>query len=424
MKSMKKLVLVGLVLLASVMVLVGCKMEADVKVPPKLKSIIATTDTPMIYKKGDNVGSVLVLAYYDNGKSQQVMGEIISESNFTETAGVKEITVKYSEGVVEKSLTLKVGVIGEATYKFTETPQKLSNYSSSSAPTTGTWTYVKFGDWPQTRKSDDVMVNTEIDLTRGGLDFSVGTDGNYYVKRDSDYYKVEPIEWRVLTDNYNGTSLLLAEKILICGIYYSGYDVKRTIEGVEIFPNNYEHSQIRAFLNGLSYEYKASDSKEQKEMDEYKDAGFLQTAFTERAQSLIAGTVVDNSAASTTDAEQDLSEATDYACDNTEDKIFLLSEQEATTEEYGFAVSDEYVGDSKGTTTSTRIRVTTDYAKTTGTDHFGRAGFGCSWWLRSPFCADENRACGIYIDGDAWYSSIDVDYDTGGVVPALSISLQ
>ena len=38
MKSMKKLVLVGLVLLASVMVLVGCKMEPEVP-PAKLDSI-------------------------------------------------------------------------------------------------------------------------------------------------------------------------------------------------------------------------------------------------------------------------------------------------------------------------------------------------------------------------------------------------
>ena len=406
----------------------------------KLTGISITPPTRTVYSEGEKFDSngMVVTAEYDDGEKRTVEGEIISESNFTETAGVKEITVKYSEGVVEKSLTLKVGVIGEATYKFTETPQKLSNYSSSSAPTTGTWTYVNFGDWPQTRKSDDVMVYTEITLTRGGLDFFVGTDGNYYVQAGNDYYKVEPIVWRVLTEDYKvpgengelqstGRALLLAEKILICGIYYSGYDVKRTIGGVEIFPNNYEHSQIRAFLNGLSYEYKESYSTDQITKDEYKDAGFLQTAFTEGAQSLIAGAVVDNSAASTSDAEQDLSEATDYACDNTEDKIFLLSKQEATTEEYGFAVSDEYVGDSKGTTTSTRIRVTTDYAKTTGTDH-GRAGFGSgfgsSWWLRSPFFVDESRACGIYIDGDAWYSSIDVDYDTGGVVPALSISLQ
>ncbi|MEE0133151.1 MAG: DUF6273 domain-containing protein [Treponema sp.] len=411
---MKKLVLAGLVLLASVMVLVGCKMEVEPEVPPKLESIIATSDTPIIYKKGDNVDSVLVLAYYDNGKSQQVLGEIISESNFTETAGVKEITVKYSEGGVEKSLTLKVGVIGEATYKFTETPQKLSNYSSSSAPTTGSWTYVEFGDWPQTRKSDDVMVNTEIDLTRGGLDFSVGTDGNYYVKRDSDYYKVEPIVWRVLTEDYkvpgeNGEpqstekALLLAENILTGGIKWA--DSK----------NNYKESNIRKWLNGNSGSEGVSDYN--------GDAGFLQTAFTETAGNLIAPTIVDNSAPSTSDAAGNLSQATDYACANTKDKIFLLSEQEATKLDYGFAEYNVYVGDHNKTETSTRIRVTTDYAKATGAYQSSVAGYGGWWWLRSPYYDNEYYARYIRYDGNACYYDYVSNADKG-VVPALSISLQ
>ena len=409
---MKKLMLVGLVLLASVIVLAGCQMEAEPERPPKLESIIATSDTPIIYKKGDNVDSVLVLAYYDNGKSQQVLGEIISESNFTETAGVTEITVKYSEGGVEKSLTLKVGVIGEATYKFTETPQKLSNYSSSSAPTTGSWTYVKFGDWPQTRKSDDVMVNTEIDLTRGGLDFSVGTDGNYYVKRDSDYYKVEPIEWRVLTENYNstGNALLLAEKILAS--YISYYPVKnstRTHEGKTIYPNNYEHSQIRAYLNGLGYLYKADDSSNQIEKTEYKNNGFLQSAFT--ATDAIQTTKVDNSADSALylyDSEANSEErkllAQDYASNTTNDKIFLLSRKEMSNSDYGF-------GDIQ-TSISARIRVKTDY---TANVYNGR------WLQRSP---SPVRPHYIYYndeDGEsAWNLDCNIEYF--GIVPALCVS--
>ena len=348
MKSMKKLVLVGLVLLTSVMILVGCQMEAEVKVP-------------------------------------------------------------------------KV-------YEFTTEPQILTNYESPNG-TGDEYIYVAFGDWPQTIKASDVTVDESKSKQMGMFTYYLGSDGNYYVKHMSKYYKVEPIVWRVLNSKdkeYDEleSPLLLAENILIGGIpYYSVYNVKRTIGGVEIFTNNYEHSQIRAFLNGLSYEYKESDSAEQIKKDEYKDAGFLQTAFIPDVHNLIANTIVDNSARSTTDAEQKLPQATKYACGYTKDKIFLLSEQEATTEGYGFAKYNEYVGDSKGTTISTRIRVTTDYAKATGADQDGTTGSGGLWRLRSPFYYDECSA--LYIDDDGKdFSRNLVTTAEVGVVPALSISLQ
>ena len=191
--------------------------------------------------------------------------------------------------------------------------------------------------------------------------------------------------------------MLLAENILTSGIpYYSVCNVKRTIERVEISPNNYEHSQIRAFLNGLSYEYKESDSAEQTQKDEYKGIGFLQTAFTPGDQGLIENTTVDKSTASTTD------------------KIFLLSKQEATMSDYGFA---EYNASGED---NTRIRVTTDYAKATGAYQSATVG---QWWLRSPHYIDENFA--LYIDNNGYANySRKVNLMEFGVVPALSISLQ
>ena len=335
---MKKLVLVGLVLLASVMVLVGCQMEA---------------------------GAAKV---------------------YTFPAAVKVLT----------------------------------DYESPNN-TDDTWTYVAFGEWPQSEADISGVDLEEVEGGRGYFkdNYYKDDNDNYYVKHNGSYYKVEPIVWRVLNKDYasTGRALLLAENILIGGIpYYSAYDVKRKIEGVEIFPNNYEHSQIRAFLNGLSYEYKDSDSAEQSKKDEYKGAGFLQTAFTGEALKCIAETTVDNSKESTF-GRGETGGDNPYVCTNTSDKIFLLSEQEATTAGYGFVAYNEYgIG-------NTRIRVTTDYAQATGAYQDSSAGSGGWWWLRSPRYSLENFARRIYNDGNAnnlgGVSNMEV-----GVVPALCIKLQ
>ena len=179
--------------------------------------------------------------------------------------------------------------------------------------------------------------------------------------------------------------------------------------------NNYKGSNIRKWLNGNSGS---------KEVSDYNgDAGFLQTAFTETAGNFIAPTIVDNSAQSTLDAAGNLSQASKYTCANTKDKIFLLSEQEATKADYGFAEYNVYVGDSNNTKTSTRIRVTTDYAKATGAYQASEASSGGMWWLRSPSYSFDYDARSINDYGNA-YNSGSVVATYGGVVPALSISLQ
>ena len=332
-----------------------------------------------------------------------------------------------------------------ASYQFTETVQnyeypagKTGTASATSIPAVANPLYKKFGDWPQTIKADGVTVGSGT-LVRGGLSYHVGSDGNYYVKaaekaygsgkeyKYSDgtqagqggtsekWFKVEPIIWRVLNakdGKYNESEnpLLLAENILTGGIEWHTNQ------------NNYMESNIRKWLNGNSGSGAQSDYN--------GAAGFLQTAFTPEAQKLITPTTVDNSVTSTlpnTLTEEQKKRRkwnngqNDYVCGNTTDKIFLLSEQEATKSDYGFAEFDA------GGQGDARIRVTTDYAKATEALQDFTVGYGGRWWLRSPECLNSFNAYSIsYIgsaDGNATFVGSDFVNEGAGVVPALSISI-
>ena len=403
----------------------------------KLTSITITPPTRTVYSVGDKFDptGMVVTATYDDGETRMVEGKISSDtSTLTGEIGInKPVTVSYAEGDMPTDATFTVDV---ASYQFTETVQayeypdgQTGTASATSIPKVDNPVYKKFGDWPQTIKGKDIEIGSNT-LTRGSLDFYVGSDGNYYVKTEekangsgdeykySDgtqagqggtsekWFKVEPIVWRVLTENYlvpsedgtkiaSGNALLLAEKILTGGIPWD--DDK----------NNYMESYIRKWLNG--------NSGSEKQSDYNGDAGFLQTAFSTSARNMIAETTVDNSAASTTDAGQNLTQATKYACDDTKDKIFLLSEKEATTKEYGFG---EYGASGQG---NTRIRVTTDYAKATGAIH--NAGEGGWCWLRSPDNSKGWVHRTNYDGATDYYSKFNSDI-CEGIVPALSISLQ
>ena len=417
MKS-KKLVLAALALLAitGLLPLSGCKNDS-VSETPKY-TVTFNTDG----------GSTVVSQTVESGQKAKEPAE-------PELEGSWFLGWYSDEGLSKKfdfntSITTATTVYAKWSYKLHTKPTTLTNYTNSHAPE-GEWTYVEFGDWPQTILKGDVNVYEDKSKQMGMFTYYLGSDDNYYVKHSDKYYKVEPIVWRVLNKDYasTGKALLLAESILTGGVpYYVSTDTREITkeketgtetetETVIVYPNNWQYSTVRAWLNGR-YE---SDDPQYKE---YTGKGFLQTAFTESAQKLIELTSVDNTAASITDAGSNLPSATDYACANTTDKVFLLSEKEATNSDYGFDEYDRWVGDDYDTTTSTRIRDTTDYAEATGAyPGDSSAGYGGWWWLRSPLYDFEDRARVVGSFGDA-RNDRSVDNTLGGVVPALSISLQ
>ena len=102
----------------------------------------------------------------------------------------------------------------------------------------------------------------------------------------------------------------MSEEILDRRLFYSS-ETNRNINGKVIYPNNYEYSDLRAWLNG----YDGSDYSVLK----YANNGFIGIAFNKKEKEMIMESMIDNSAQST----RRLDNA--YVCNDVKDKIYLMS---------------------------------------------------------------------------------------------------
>lgn len=184
---------------------------------------------------------------------------------------------------------------------------------------------------------------------------------------------ITPLEWQVLAVE-NGKALLITYDIIDCLPYNSAYEAA-----------DWEHSLMRSLLN----------------------ESFLEVAFTAAERNAIVTTEVDNSSA------QGYPGYAQDAGNNTTDKVFLLSYQEAWT----------YFADN-----AARKCVPTGFAITRGANFYNgtnedylldRSGCGW-WWLRSPGI-DTRYAMYVRYDGNR--SSNRVDGTIIGLRPALWIDL-
>ena len=155
------------------------------------------------------------------------------------------------------------------------------------------------------------------------------------------------------------------------------------------YPNNYEYSNIRAWLNG----YNGTSYK----VNNYTGKGFIDIAFTEEERKLINVTNVDNSASTTE------STTNKYACNNTLDKIYLLSYQDV----YKYF-----------TTNYERQAKPTDYAIAKG---IASSGYSSSW-LRSPH---DNYFDDAYcVSNNGLVYSLYCNNSCPGARPALEITIK
>ena len=263
--------------------------------------------------------------------------------------------------------------------------------------------YILFGQYPQTIKASDVSIISNTPDTDG---YYLGSDGERYAKVVADpeksyykfsdnssvidgytyYFKVEPIRWRILSES-DGNAFILCDSI-IANHYYHHTRSSTTIDGQTVYANNYKYSDIRAWLN-----------------DE-----FYNTAFGDLQQALIQTTEVDNSVYSTGYSSNR------YACENTSDKVFLLSYREVTNSAYGFASS-------YSTYDTARRMLTSDFSRATGaymstdSSYYGNG----RWWMRSPYYYSYGHVRSVDYSGYADYNSnVNRNY---GVVPALKLTL-
>lgn len=212
-----------------------------------------------------------------------------------------------------------------------------------------------------------------------------GYEYSDYIAKRVYRFSYDPIAWRVLKIE-NGIALCVAESILDASEYFAG-DTVRNLCGKEVYQNNYRHSAIRLWLNGA----------------------FFETAFTERERLPIIAASVKNGAETTKCA------VNPYACEDTLDKVFLLSFQEAQT----------LFCDNRA-----RQKKATEYAKSQDCSEYRTRDEkynNAVWWLRSPhhkYCNDI-RCVGIGGGlGDGGFSTSGAQtHSHEGVVPAIRVRL-
>lgn len=231
----------------------------------------------------------------------------------------------------------------------------------------------------------------------GNKQYYTYSDGSRIQDSKTEWFVVEPIKWRIISENTDGSYELYSEYILDA-TSYCDYRYLRSINGEDVYRNNYKYSNVRAWLNG----YNGTDYK----ITDYTNKGFYNSAFKDNEKGAIVTKEVDNSASTTS------SSTNVYACENTFDKIYLLSYKDLYNSNYGF------------TNNEARYAKVTDYAKATGanwntsTSHLDNG----IYWLRSPDYDYSNYA--HYVYGDGYVHDYHVDYTEYGVRVACTINLE
>ncbi len=259
-----------------------------------------------------------------------------------------------------------------------------------------TFSSILYGYYPQTHVSDAATIGKLENLTAESNGWYL-LEGTYYAKavRNEYHYdykfddgtqimgatgtyhwfSVDPIEWDVLSSG--GGQYSLVSKLLLDMHTYS--DAESSDQSPS---NNYENSDIRSWLNGE----------------------FLTKAFA-KDDSYLSMVRVNNSRDTTANTDYNF-----YACDNTPEKVYLLSYQDYT--------NAAYFADAKARQCKTSDWARNNHAKCNTEDNY--AG---TYWTRSPYSLSHNLVS--YIDGSngGEMNDQDASKDYFSVRPAITVKL-
>ena len=212
------------------------------------------------------------------------------------------------------------------------------------------------------------------------------------------YFRYEPLVWRVLDPDtgYIMCDALIDAQAYQNTVYYEYYYSPSACsepyqdEALTIYANNYATCSLRDWLNGQ----------------------FFETAFTPEQKANIQTTALNNDS-----HVNALEPRPEYNSAATNDKIFLISWDDALNADYGF---DCRVSSTAGYSVSETMQGT-DYARSQGLYRENSSTFdGCAWrWLRNPGCT--GAACVVNMWGEM-KDFYEVDMTLGGVAPACRLS--
>ena len=229
----------------------------------------------------------------------------------------------------------------------------------------------------------------------GDANFGSTEENTGYYQWDTDseyhYYAYEPITWRILSLEEDGTAFVIADTTLDTQPY-SGSTSDISVNGKSIHPYQWKYSILRDFLNG--YE----DATNGFGFDYSTEYNFMDMAFSAAEKESIL---------LTEDMDNTSSYYGDYTSSATDDFVYLLSYAELNNKAYGF------------TNALSRRAKTTDYAYQK--EAYTAYGYNY-WWLRSAGDA-KSRVMNVDAQGNiqgGGHTVTDVDI---AVRPVMKVDL-